>query len=350
MAPARAATHAEAMTITAGQQPITLLRLDPNDSGLVGALLSLRAAVEANDYPELPPPCPVEHASAVRRPWPGERLEHHLAVVCGEVVGWLGLGFPLLDNQDTVLVELEVHPAHRRRGVGSVLARLMRERAAAGGRHLAIYEVSENSPGSVFSDRLLGERALPSVMRVLDVREADTGALAALARDARTRATGYELVRWRGTTPAEHVEDLAVLVARMSTDPPLGVLLWAPEAIDSVRLRAREVIMDERGLRRWTTAVRPVGGPLVGFTQVLARASHLRDADQGDTIVLTEHRGHRLGVLMKHENLAMVQADMPGLSRIWTWNAAENAPMVSVNEAMDFRRHSNWIECQLHLS
>ena len=229
------------------------------------------------------------------------------------------------------------------------MAGLMRERAAEGNRHLAIYEVCESSPGEAFSDRLHGERALPSVLRVLDVRETDAGAQGTSAQDARVRAGGYELVSWRGTTPAEYVEDLAVLVARMSIDPPLGALLWEPEAVDSVRLRAREVTMDERGLRRWTTAVRPVAGGLVGFTRVFARASHHHYADQGDTIVLTEHRGHRLGALMKHENLALVRADMPGLSRVWTWNAAENAPMVAVNEAMGFRRHSNWFECQLHL-
>ena len=337
------------MTIAAGQQPATLLRLDPTDTALVATLLTLRSAVEAHDYPDLPPPCPVEHASAVGRPWPGERLEHHLAVVRGEVVGWLGLSFPLLDNRDTVLVELEVHPAHRGHGVGTALASLMRERAAEGNRHLAIYEVSEGSAGAAFSDRLLGERALPSVMRVLDVSGSDVGTMAELGQNARVPAAGYELVRWRGATPAEHVEDLAVLVARMSTDPPLGDLVWEPEAVDSVRLRAREVTMDARGWRRWTTAVRPVGGGLVGFTRIFARASHHHDADQGDTIVLTEHRGHRLGALMKHENLALVRADMPGLSRVWTWNAAENAPMVAVNEAMGFRRHSNWFECQLHL-
>ena len=337
------------MTITAGQRPVTLLRLDPTDVAHVTALHALRSAVEAHDHPDFPPPCPVEHATAVRLPWPGEDLEHHMAFLAGELVGWLALGFPLLDNRDTVLVELEVHPAHRRRGIGTVLAGRLRERAADRDRHLAIYEVPEDSAGSAFSDGLGGERALPSVMRVLDVRDADAGVLAALGADARTHAAGYELVRWRGSTPAEHVDDLAVLVARMSTDPPLGDLVWEPEEVDPVRLRARDVVMDERGLRRWTTAVRLVGGPLVGFTQVFARTTHHEDADQGDTIVLTEHRGHRLGALMKQENLALVRADMPELQRIWTWNAAENAPMVAVNEAMGFRRHRNWFECQLRL-
>ena len=349
MAGVRAAAHPGAMTITAGQRPVTLLRLNPTDAALVAAVHTLRCAVEAYDHPDFPPPCPVEHASAVRHPWPGEEHERHLALLHGELVGWLGLSFPMLDNRDAVLVELEVHPAHRRRGVGAALVDRMRERAAARGRHLAIYEVPEDSPGLAFSDRRNGERALPSVLRVLDVRASDAGALAALGEEARARAVGYELVRWRGATPAEHIGDLAILVARMSTDPPLGDLVWEPEAVDPVRLRAREVVMDDRGYRRWTTAVRPVGGPLVGFTQMFGRASHRRDADQGDTIVLTEHRGHRLGALMKHENLSLVRADMPGLQRVWTWNAAENAPMVAVNEAMGFRRHRNWFECQLRL-
>ncbi|GAA5120060.1 hypothetical protein GCM10023320_26790 [Pseudonocardia adelaidensis] len=63
-------------------------------------------------------------------------------------------------------------------------------------------------------------------------------------------ATGYELVQWTGNTPADRLDDMAALKARMSTDPPLDDLHYGPEQHDADRIRAR----DGRSTRRWATA------------------------------------------------------------------------------------------------
>ncbi len=48
------------------------------------------------------------------------------------------------------------------------------------------------------------------------------------------------------------------------------------------------------------------------------------------------HRGHRLGLLLKVAMLELLAATEPGLERIATWNAASNAPMIAVNDALGY--------------
>ncbi|MFV0405376.1 MAG: hypothetical protein ACK5LN_00900 [Propioniciclava sp.] len=65
----------------------------------------------------------------------------------------------------------------------------------------------------------------------------------------------------------------------------------------------------------------------------------------GDTLVRADHRGHRLGMLVKTANLAQLQRLNPFAERIHTWNAAENAPMLAINLALGFQTvavHGGW--------
>jgi GNAT superfamily N-acetyltransferase len=58
--------------------------------------------------------------------------------------------------------------------------------------------------------------------------------------------------------------------------------------------------------------------------------------EQNDTLVLSDHRGHRLGALVKTETLLRARDVFPEGDRIITGNAEENRPMLAVNEAMGF--------------
>ena len=60
--------------------------------------------------------------------------------------------------------------------------------------------------------------------------------------------------------------------------------------------------------------------------------------EQWDTIVLPEHRGRRLGMLVKAANLIQVHRAAPDATSILTWNAEENRYMLDVNEALGFRQ------------
>ena len=125
----------------------------------------------------------------------------------------------------------------------------------------------------------------------------------------------------------------------MTTDAPQGDLdepaeEWTIERLDDWE---REV---EEGPRFMVTAAAEhvPSGDLVGFTQLMVARDATRPVDQDDTIVLKEHRGHRLGMLLKTANLQHLEEVAPGHPSVLTWNAEENRPMLDVNEAVGFVR------------
>ena len=75
----------------------------------------------------------------------------------------------------------------------------------------------------------------------------------------------------------------------------------------------------------------------MAFTDLQVPLAQPERAQQGGTLVLREHRGHRLGALVKAAVLRGVVTTMPEVRRISTYNSDSNLPMVAVNEALGFR-------------
>jgi hypothetical protein len=65
--------------------------------------------------------------------------------------------------------------------------------------------------------------------------------------------------------------------------------------------------------------------------------------------VAAEHRGHRLGLLLKVANLDQLRRFLPEVRYLNTWNADVNAHMVAINERLGFRPMEGWSEWQLDL-
>ena len=78
-------------------------------------------------------------------------------------------------------------------------------------------------------------------------------------------------------------------------------------------------------------------GRLVAFTELSVPDDRSRPAQQLDTLVLSEHRGHQLGMLIKIANLWALNAIVPAPQLVYTFNAEENRHMLDVNEAIGFR-------------
>jgi hypothetical protein len=64
-------------------------------------------------------------------------------------------------------------------------------------------------------------------------------------------------------------------------------------------------------------------------------------------MVLGEHRGHRLGVRLKLENLRLAMQTFPEARWHDTFNADSNEPMLAVNVALGFQPVRGWAECEM---
>jgi RimJ/RimL family protein N-acetyltransferase len=164
----------------------------------------------------------------------------------------------------------------------------------------------------------------------------DEHRLSAVEAEARDASAGYELVTWRDRTPDALLDDRALLEQRMSTDVPHGDLPVEEEHWDAERVREYEASHVARG-RTVLSAGAVRDGRLVAFTDLQVPLAQPQRAHQGGTLVLREHRGHRLGARMKAAVLRDLLGTLPAVRRISTYNSEQNAPMVAVNEALGFR-------------
>ena len=73
---------------------------------------------------------------------------------------------------------------------------------------------------------------------------------------------------------------------------------------------------------------------MAAFTDLSSPQHTPEMAYQWDTLMLKEHRGRRLGQLVKAANLRAMLTELPGVRRVVTWNADVNAPLLRVNRAM----------------
>lgn len=171
---------------------------------------------------------------------------------------------------------------------------------------------------------------LPVADDVLDPHGAEAAARA---------GEDYELVSWTDRTPDAWVDQLAVLMARMSTDVPLGGLDLQEAAWDAARVGRRDERIAAAGHGYVLTAAlhRPTG-TLAAFTILEYPRDEPEVVFQEDTLVLAEHRGRRLGMLVKVANLRRLRELRPQGARVHTWNAEENSYMLAINVALGFRR------------
>jgi GNAT superfamily N-acetyltransferase len=301
------------------------------------------------ERPEQPPRPSQEHVAL------GEQLlaaggsregTHRAAVHDGRVVGALRLVLPVKDNVEMASVDLAVHPGARRQGVGTLLHQEALRLAAASGRTRLITEVDEPddaAPGRAFALRHAWSCDLVETRRDL-VLPVDERRLAAVEAEARAHSAGYELVTWRDRIPDPLVDDRALLERRMTTDAPHGDLPVEEEHWDAERVREYEAMYAARR-RALLSAGAVKDGRLVAFTDLQVPLDAPEHAYQAGTLVLREHRGHRLGALVKTAVLRDLARDLPQVRRITTVNEEGNAPMVAVNEALGFvaaGRLSSW--------
>ena len=262
------------------------------------------------------------------------------AVRDGAVLGSVRLVMPLRDNLGLGVIDLAVLPQHRRSGIGTLLLRQAERTAAEHGRTVLLAETerpegSTDDGGEAFA-AAHGFAHAQTVLRSTLGLPADGARLgAALAGDG---TDGYVIETVSGGIPEGWLKGRAELSRRMSTDVPLGDLRLEEEVWDAERVReeyARVEAMDRTPFDAF--AVEQTTGRLVGYTQILLPRTTPEVAFQLDTLVMREHRGHRLGLRLKAANARALMAQAPHVTAVRTWNADDNAHMLAVNRALGFR-------------
>lgn len=277
------------------------------------------------------------------------------------VVGAALVNVPTQDNPHLAVAESWVRPDARGRGVGAALLEAVEAAARAEGRRTLIVMSTHRAPtdGTPTTASRSGTGGVPAgdaATRLAAARgygleqverfstfafplDDERRAAVRRAHDDAARAAGaaYRLVAWTGPTPDEHLDQMAVLRTRMSTDVPTADLQIDEEPWDAERVRAHDREVVEQGRVAAVVAAQHVpSGALVAFTVVEWPPTLPEVAYQQDTLVVAGHRGHRLGMLVKTAQLLRLEELWPDLRRLHTWNAQENDHMLAINVALGF--------------
>ncbi|MET2012437.1 GNAT family N-acetyltransferase [Microbacterium chocolatum] len=276
------------------------------------------------------------------------------AVWNGTVVGRVGLDLPLEDGSASALWLIELLRAAWGRGIGSAALAMIEGEARAHGRHvLQSWAAHPASPGEQL-DAPTGFGRVPldhaarfylaHGYRLEQVErnsalalDGDLPRVRELLADAERASTAYRVVQWTLPTPPAFVEEYAWMKSRMSTDAPSADLEMDEEHWDAARISEHDARYLSGGQHMLVTAAQHrESGRLCAFNELVIGRDRTGATHQEDTLVLREHRGHRLGLLVKCAGLLAWREHAPSSPRVLTYNAEENRPMLDINEAMGF--------------
>jgi GNAT superfamily N-acetyltransferase/L-amino acid N-acyltransferase YncA len=330
---------------------VRIEQFDPaDDAERLKACHAILVAGAPLDHPNLPPWPLRSFRSKWTRSYDSAPSEAWFATDnSGEPVGCYLLRLPVQENVTLARVVLQVPPAQRRVGIGSELLAHCISRARRAGRVRMGGEARDGSPGAAFAQAVGAQAGIAEVNRILDIDSSLPARLDRLRAEARAQATGYSLLSWLDATPEEHLDGVARIHNAM-TDAPRDEGVQATNW-DPVRIAEMEEHALAHGLRYRTVAARHDGtGELAALTQICTDDGTPGWAFQQITAVAKEHRGHRLGLLVKVANLEQLTSGDPGVRRILTGNAGANRHMIAINEMLGFRVSDQYRSWDLDLA
>lgn len=289
------------------------------------------------------------------QPNPDEVRYMWVVILDGEFVGRAGIDIPLEDGSKTAFWQIELLRKAWGQGIGTAAYELLENTAREHGR--TVLQSWASHPAAEGADQIeppTGFGAIPddhaaqfykrhgySLEQVernsaFDLRGSFEN-VERLLDQATAAADGYRVVQWEPPTPEEYVAGYAWMKSRMSTDAPAADLEFDEEVWDAERIARHDAKWTDAEQFVLVTAAQHIAtGELCAFNELVVGKNRAEASHQEDTLVLKEHRGHKLGMLVKCAGLVKWRELVPDSPRVLTYNAEENRPMLDINEAIGF--------------
>jgi GNAT superfamily N-acetyltransferase len=251
----------------------------------------------------------------------------------GRPVGGGSVTLPQRDNLDFAYAEVWTVPDRRREGHATAVLDALEDIARRAGRSTVFMEAT--SP--LDDDHAAPVAFLEKRGYTFDMRDAVRELPLPAEPPAPSADPAYRLESWHGRVPDDRLEQYAALRRLIVSEAPQGDAGLEDQYWDAERVRSEQDRRERQGRDFWITVAVAPDGTLAGHTDLVLPEGSV-EAFQWDTLVLREHRGHGLGLAMKLANMHAAADDLAGRRAIVTYNAAANAHMIAVNEAMGYRQ------------
>ncbi|GAB2541375.1 GNAT family N-acetyltransferase [Brachybacterium huguangmaarense] len=272
------------------------------------------------------------------------------------IVGRAGVQLATRENTDTAYVGAAVHPAFRGHGIGTALVEQAIVPAVREcGRSLvsawveipAEGEIEDPSTPAVRLSRRFGlERRSVGVCRVLPL-PLDAALLERLGAEAEERIGDYRIEVWDDVVPEEHLAAYGALLHQLDLDDPDEDVEDEPAEYTPERIRTSEERRRASGTRAIIAVAIAPDGTFAGNSEIhIGTGEGTTLGWQENTLVMPEHRGHRLGLALKVATHRLLAERAPGLRVLVTYNSHVNPWMIAINEKLGYRVRSREIAYQ----
>jgi len=317
-------------------------------------LLACQNAADLADRPGDTPTSLAEIRALLIPPYRGQRLLFTALDPAGHALGWARLGLYEAFHRTIGHGAVTVHPAARRRGVGSALLDAVAGAARDQGRSRLILDAPRTAATEGFA-RQHGLCVSGCDLRSrLDLEAAGltsrlVGANSVFPNQRPRRharpsphdhLNDFIPVQWHSVCPDHLLDDYVCALDSLHAKP--GTAESAPFTRGEIRYR--EWSAQAAGLREYTAClIDPATGRIAALS-----SAHTADGvrgEQNETVVVPEYRGRGLAALVKARLISELLTAEPGLRFLDTFNAMDNHRMLAVNRRLGFRpldAHAAW--------
>jgi GNAT superfamily N-acetyltransferase len=295
------------------------------------------------DRPEMLQHTPRSFANMLRYGWDLVPPKAYLAREDGTPVGLLTVNVPKHENTNQTWIDVKVHPDHRGRGIGSALVGYGENLTRELGRNVVGFGGLDLPKAEAFAQRHGFEQKAIEVNRRQELAGLDWGIVQRLYDEAVAASSAYELVKFTGSLPEDMLDGM-VAVTESINDAPKDDLDVDDDVYSPERIRAYEEAQAKSDHTLYRVVARKKDtGELAGHTVVAVEQERPHIGEQHDTAVSRDHRGHRLGALLKSAMLLWLRDEEPALTQIDTWNAESNNHMIGINEQLNYKIVSRFL-------
>ncbi|WP_330475617.1 GNAT family N-acetyltransferase [Terrabacter sp. C0L_2] len=238
------------------------------------------------------------------------------------------------DTPDTCWVDVAVHLRAGRKGLGMRLARAVEDSVLP---DVSRFVASAYRPTTAAVDELVHgfARSLGYTVATTEtVVELDL-TRAELADDTAGHHTAYAISTHVDGVPAHLRADVGVLTGLVDAEAPNGELDWQPTPVSVEEYAAEIALRQEQGRTTIESVAVDADGAVVAWTGLVVAPDPARPAQIEGTLVLADHRGHRLGRAVKVASLRAAREHGRAV-RVRTSSDDANVWMRAINAELGF--------------
>lgn len=236
------------------------------------------------------------------------------------------------DTPDTTWVSVSVLPRHQRQGVGTLLSRAAEQASPESASRFvasAYRRAAEEMENLVreFAQPLGYECTTTETVVELDLLSADIRCV--------QPPEGYTVATYLSGVPDHLRAQVGVLKGMVDAEAPNGTLQWQPTPVSAEEYEVEIGLWQQQGRSAVESVALDGDGVVVAWTCLVTAADTRRPAQIEGTLVLTAHRGRRLGAAVKTASLLAAHAN-GGTARVRTSSDDQNVRMRAINKQLGF--------------